>query len=99
MLAFAASELPPALEVILERRPRVVIVNEAIATTSPAIALIERIRYDAALQPCEPGGSFRDRPFGGGRRGPFEEERLWGDAEAEHLLLAGVVDDSSEPLD
>jgi hypothetical protein len=60
MLAFAASELPRALEVILERRPRVVIVNEAIATTSPAIALIERIRYDAALQPCE----VRIVPFG-----------------------------------
>ena len=60
MLAFADSELPRALEVILQRRPRVVIVNEAIATTSPAIALIERIRYDASLQPCE----VRIVPFG-----------------------------------
>lgn len=53
MLAFADTELPRALEVILQRRPRVVIVNESVATSSPAIALIERIRYDAALQPCE----------------------------------------------
>jgi len=60
MLAFADTELPRALEVILERRPRMVIVNEAVATSSPAIALIERIRYDAALQPCE----VRIVPFG-----------------------------------
>jgi len=60
MLAFAASELPRALEVILQRRPRLVIVNEAVATTSHAIALIERIRYDAALQPCD----VRIVPFG-----------------------------------
>jgi len=46
--------------VILERRPRVVVVNEAVATSSPAIALIERIRYDATLQPCE----VRIVPFG-----------------------------------
>jgi hypothetical protein len=53
MLPFADNELPRALEVILERRPRVVIVNEAVAGTAPAITLIERLRSDAALQPCD----------------------------------------------
>ena len=53
MLAFAESEVGRALDVIEKRRPRLVIVNQVFAATSPGIALIDRIKQDSALQPCE----------------------------------------------
>jgi PilZ domain-containing protein len=53
MLSFAETEVARALDVIEQRRPRLVIVNQVFAATSPGIALIDRIKHDSALQPCE----------------------------------------------
>lgn len=60
MLAFAESEVKRALDVIVARRPRLVIVNQVFADTPPGIELVERIRHDSALQPCD----IRTVPFG-----------------------------------
>ena len=53
MLAFAETEVDRALDFIVARRPRLVIVNQVFAATPPGIALVDRIRHDSALQPCD----------------------------------------------
>jgi hypothetical protein len=53
MLAFAETEVERALDVIVARRPRLVIVNQVFAATPPGSALVDRIRHDSALQPCD----------------------------------------------
>jgi hypothetical protein len=53
MLAFTDTEVARALDVIVERRPRLVIVNQAFAATAPGTALIDRIKDDSALRHCE----------------------------------------------
>jgi PilZ domain-containing protein len=60
MLAFAETEVERALDIIVARRPRLVIVNQVFAATAPGIALVDRIRHDSALQPCD----IRTVPFG-----------------------------------
>ena len=60
MLAFAETEVARALDVIVARRPRLVIVNQVFAATPPGIELVDRIRHDSALQPCD----IRTVPFG-----------------------------------
>ena len=60
MLAFGETEVKRALDVILARRPRLVIVNQVFAATPPGIELVDRIRRDSALQPCD----IRTVPFG-----------------------------------
>jgi hypothetical protein len=53
MLAFAETEVERALDVIVARHPRLVIVNQVFAATPPGIALVDRIKHDSALQPCD----------------------------------------------
>ena len=53
MLAFAETEVERALDVIVARRPRLVIVNQVFAATPSGGALVDRIRSDSALQPCD----------------------------------------------
>ena len=60
MLAFTEAELARALDVLGERRPRLVIVNQVFAATPSGAALIDRLKDDSALQPCE----VRVVPFG-----------------------------------
>ena len=60
MLAFGETEVKRALDVILARRPRLVIVNQVFAATPPGVELVDRIRRDSALQPCD----IRTVPFG-----------------------------------
>jgi PilZ domain len=53
ILAFAETELERALEIIVERRPRLIMIEKVFATTTRGAELIDRIKDDAALQPCE----------------------------------------------
>lgn len=53
MLSFAETEVERALDAIVARHPRLVIVNQVFAVTSPGIALVDRIKQDSALQPCD----------------------------------------------
>ena len=53
MLSFAEAEVSRALDAIVARHPRLVIVNRVFAATPPGIALVDRIKQDSALQPCD----------------------------------------------
>jgi len=53
MLTFTEAELARALDVIGERRPRLVIVDQVFAATPSGAALVDRLKDDSALQPCE----------------------------------------------
>jgi hypothetical protein len=53
MLAFAETEVERALDIIVARHPRLVIVNQVFAATPSGVALVDRIRNDSALQPCD----------------------------------------------
>ena len=75
MLAFTDTEVARALDVIVERRPRLVIVNQAFAETSHGTALIDRIKDDSTLQHCEVrvvafGESTAPLDMSGTRRAP-----------------------------
>ena len=53
MLSFAEAEVSRALDAIVARHPHLVIVNQVFAATPPGIALVDRIKQDSALQPCD----------------------------------------------
>jgi len=83
MLAFAETEVERALDAIVSRHPRLVIVNQVFAATPPGIALVDRIRHDAALQPCD----IRTVAFGEAT-GPLD---MTGTRRAPRFQMAGTI--------